>query len=171
MLVVTAVVAAGLPGIGTAKQVDQFGRWVYEESIDPITDEVSYTGHLASRHDSPEAAVIMIGCSALKSPLRIAVKFDAYLGSGGGTRDFTYRAGKAEAVTESWRYLEGDIVGTELPTDEASPLRQALATRGILYVRAMASNGRTIDASFDISSGDNVVTRLMIDCKLDPRFL
>ena len=166
---VLAAMTAAVVWPAGAKEIERFADWHYETSTDPMTDEASFTGWLAAESDSPDAAVMIIGCNKPKAPLQIAVKFSAYLGGPDGYRDFTWRYRSWTPVTEQWKYVSGSVVGNDLP-EPPSELRNALNNGGPFYVRAVKASGGVVDATFDLLGGGSLVTRLLIDCKLDPRF-
>ena len=163
--VLVALTAAAVWPAG-AKEIDRFTVWHYEGDTDPMTDAAKFNAWMPS---DDEDALLVIGCAGPGVPLKIAVKFSTRLGGPDGYRDFMWRSGSREAVTEQWAYVGGSIAGIDLPPED-SPLRAALADDGAFKVRATTSTGSTVDASFHTGGDDRVITRLLIDCKLDPRF-
>ena len=159
-----AAVGSVLPA--APKEIDRFTVWHYEADTDPMTDEAKFNAWLPA---DDEDALLVIGCAGPGVPLKIAVKFSTRLGGPDGYRDFMWRSGSRDAVTEQWAYVGGAIAGIHLPPED-SPLRKALVDDSALKVRATTSTGSTVDASFHTGGDDGAITRLLIDCKLDPRF-
>lgn len=157
-----AIVLASSPLAAHAAGQDPevIGNWSYIETVDPMSDTrravagvITDGGSFSVKCDEPGPGSVYL-----------SYRPNEYLGrSGRGDfRAVTYRVDAYPPVTSgrTWTYTESST----LMTEDVGPLVAKLRTAERIALRAETYRGRQVDNVFELSGGDEAITRVYATC-------